>query len=135
MAKTSFLRKRRLNWRRLLILGFFLSLVIWSFYPLKFRFEQQRELAALKHQIALLRAQNERLREDIAKLKSNEYIEQLAREKLGLAKPGEETYIVIEESLGKGDTKAINSKTSGKRARAKISFWRRVKKFMVRLLD
>jgi cell division protein FtsB len=129
--------KRRLNWRRLLILGFFFTLVVWSFYPLKYRFEQQRELAALKRQVALLQAQNEKLREDIARLKSDEYIEQLAREKFGLAKPGEEAYIVVDENLNlnKKNKQTVNNKAPRKEARNKVPLWRRIKEFLVKLFD
>lgn len=55
----------------------------------------QRALSDMERQIEHYKALNESLEEQIAALKSDEYIEKAAREKLGLVKPGEVQYMVI----------------------------------------
>ncbi|MBI2218248.1 MAG: septum formation initiator family protein [Candidatus Rokubacteria bacterium] len=52
--------------------------------------EMQRELEALEHDIVRLRAETRRLNQTVEKLRHDPaYIEQLARETLGLVRPGE----------------------------------------------
>jgi len=55
----------------------------------------QRALSDMERQIEYYKALNKSLEEQIAALKSDEYIEKAAREKLGLVKPGEVQYMVI----------------------------------------
>ncbi|MGE5579668.1 MAG: FtsB family cell division protein [Bacillota bacterium] len=56
----------------------------------------QRALSDMERQIEHYKALNKSLEEQIAALKSDEYIEKAAREKLGLVKPGEVQYMVID---------------------------------------
>ena len=53
------------------------------------------ELDEVKDEVAGLETQNERLREKVALLKTDAGVEEVAREKLGLVKPGEEVYRVM----------------------------------------
>jgi cell division protein FtsB len=62
--------------------------------------EQRRRTEALAHEVDELRAENARLSEQIRALRSDERaIERLAREQLGLARPGETVFLVT----GPGD--------------------------------
>ena len=59
---------------------------------------QRKKAAILQQQLEDLRTENERLAGEIAALRSDpRAIEELAREQLGLARPGETVFIVREE--------------------------------------
>ena len=53
------------------------------------------ELDEVKDEVAGLETQNERLREKVALLKTDAGVEEVAREKLGLVKPGELAFAVV----------------------------------------
>ncbi len=55
----------------------------------------RREAARLDRQVQMLRRENAQLREEIRRLHTPEYIERLAREQLGLVKPGEIPVLLI----------------------------------------
>ncbi|MDQ7849010.1 MAG: septum formation initiator family protein [Armatimonadota bacterium] len=55
----------------------------------------RREAARLEGQIQTLRRENAQLREEIRRLHTPAYIERLAREQLGLVRPGEIPVILI----------------------------------------
>lgn len=55
----------------------------------------RREAARLEGQIRILRRENAQLREEIRRLHTPAYIERLAREQLGLVRPGEIPVILI----------------------------------------
>lgn len=56
----------------------------------------QNQLVRIRREIAAMEARNEELEKQIEYLQSDEYIEKVAREKLGLVKPGETVYIMAE---------------------------------------
>lgn len=59
---------------------------------------QTRRSEALQRDLADLRAENVRLAEEIIALRSNPYaVEKVAREELGLARPGEIVFLLREE--------------------------------------
>ena len=78
-----------------------IALVVGSFFGDRgiLRMVAQRERAAsLRREIELLRTENSRLAVEIAALKSDpRAIERLAREELGLARPGETVFSIREE--------------------------------------
>jgi cell division protein FtsL len=55
----------------------------------------RREAARLERQVQTLRRENAQLREEIRRLHTPAYIERLAREQLGLVKPGEIPVILL----------------------------------------
>jgi cell division protein FtsL len=55
-----------------------------------------REAAGLTRELERLQRQNAQLREEIRLLNTPEYIERLAREQLGLVKPGEIAVILVQ---------------------------------------
>lgn len=54
----------------------------------------QNEIERVQAEIEMIEAENERLREELAYLMSDEYIEKVAREELGLVMPGETAVIL-----------------------------------------
>jgi len=59
--------------------------------------EQRHRAQALAHELGLLQAENARLAEEIVALRSDpRAIEKLAREELGLLRPGETVFLVRE---------------------------------------
>jgi len=70
----------------LLILGF----TVFGDHGLLNLARNRRQLQALKMEASRLEKENEKLREEIWRLNNDaDYIEQLAREELGMVKPGE----------------------------------------------
>ncbi|NLM21850.1 MAG: septum formation initiator family protein [Peptococcaceae bacterium] len=61
----------------------------WSWQLIKIDQSMEQQLNYLLEQKNVLIAENEKLRKDIEKLNTPSYIEQLAREKLGLVRKGE----------------------------------------------
>ncbi|NLL52601.1 MAG: septum formation initiator family protein [Peptococcaceae bacterium] len=61
----------------------------WSWQLIKIDQSMERQLNYLVEQKNVLIAENEQLRKHIEKLNTPSYIEQLAREKLGLVRKGE----------------------------------------------
>ena len=88
-------KKRQITVRNMLLVGLLVALFLWSIYPLKQRAEQQRANRLLLAEIAESKGKNEELGEEVKRLRSDEYVEQLARRDLGLVKPGETSVWVI----------------------------------------
>ena len=64
-------------------------------YPvLRLQYQQQRELQTLQEELEGLKDRNADLRQQIDELKTPEGVERVARESLGLVKPGEHAYVV-----------------------------------------
>ncbi len=83
-------RKRRANPLVVLMMGTALMLAgSWSYQLLKTDQSIEDKKALLVAQKKELIVQNDRLRGEIEKLNTPSYIEQLAREKLGLVRKGE----------------------------------------------
>jgi len=59
-------------------------------------FQLKREAARLEEERQELQRQNAQLREEIKLLQTSEYVERLARERLGLVKPGEIALRIVE---------------------------------------
>jgi cell division protein FtsB len=83
----------------LLSLGFFMLLIIMAVFHENgilnaYRFEQEQ--VKMKEANVGLKKQNDLLRQEIKALKSDPYaIEKIAREKLNLAKPGDQVYRIV----------------------------------------
>lgn len=57
----------------------------------------QGEIRAVRQEVMVLETRNQQLRHELARLQSDEYIEQVARRELGLVRPGERVYVVVTE--------------------------------------
>lgn len=77
--------------------GVFLILC-WNFFN-NYREMQrlQQEINYMQEQIDRTKAENNMLRQELEKVDDDEYIEEIARERLGLVKPGETLLIPVEE--------------------------------------
>lgn len=86
-------RRYRIRWLRVLIL---LATAYFVFLAVDQQFELytiQRETLSLKDRIHEIEQSNKSLSEEKIKLNSPAYVEKIAREQLGLVKPGEVPYI------------------------------------------
>lgn len=104
-------RKRRFG------LGGFVGLALALMLGITFfvRQSQVRQLEkyieALEKEIQYYTQANDNLRDQINMLRSDQYIEKVAREKLGLVKPGEVQYILTDPRTAGGDTTDQNPGT------------------------
>lgn len=86
-------RRYRIRWFRVLTLlaaAYFIYLAIGQQFEL---YTIQRETASLKSRIAELEQSNQSMIQEKQQLATPAYIEKIAREQLGLVKPGEVPYI------------------------------------------
>ena len=65
--------------------------------------QMENRLNDLQQQVEKQIEENEELKEEIKRAKSPEYVEKVAREELGLVKPGEMLFIPVEEDEQKED--------------------------------
>lgn len=102
--------KRRVRFRlsrsKLPVVIFTLLLLYVSF-SLVSRFDQlyamQHDLQAMEMEIKEIREKNTGLQKQLENLQSDAYIEQVAREKLGLVKPGESRIITVPPGTAKDE--------------------------------
>jgi len=83
--------------RALVLLLFVAALLVAVFQPVRAYVAERSHLTRLEHSIADLERGNDRLEEQIARLKDPRYIEALARLCLGMVKPGEIAFVPIPE--------------------------------------
>ncbi|AOQ22590.1 Cell division protein FtsL [Moorella thermoacetica] len=89
MSKVIRLPKKRRLWPELIIILVAVYL-LYSFAHLGLALYQTNlQIQAYENQKAALLQENTRLRQEIQELNSDSYIEKVAREELGLVKPGE----------------------------------------------
>lgn len=107
---------------------------LWLLYPAyQIRVEQDKQLSEVRREYAQLRSENVRLRKRIEQIKSPEYIERYAREKLGLVKPGENAYVVLPPSRAATPTATPERSNSPTRSAETTGTWERVKTFFAGL--
>lgn len=83
-------KKRRMNPLFIILMGTALILAgSWTFQLIEMDQSMTKKKADLIQQRIQIAAENEKLRDDIEKLNTPSYIEQVAREKLGLVRKGE----------------------------------------------
>ncbi|CCO08633.1 FtsB family cell division protein [Desulforamulus hydrothermalis] len=75
--------------------------------------DMQNSMELLQNQVQELKTRNAALREEIKLIKSDSYVEQVAREQLGLVKPGE-TLVVQVQSPQPADAKTSSRSTGEK---------------------
>ncbi|ACV61177.1 Septum formation initiator [Desulfofarcimen acetoxidans DSM 771] len=56
------------------------------------------DLEVMQKEVDSLKTKNQSLREELKNVQSNAYIEQVAREKLGLVKPGEKRIVPVDKN-------------------------------------
>jgi cell division protein FtsL len=87
-------RGLRLTRRGLVLVLVAFMLSVMAVYPLRQYVTQQQRINQLQAKQEALAAEVARLEREKARLRDPEYVEQLAREELQMAKPGEETYVM-----------------------------------------
>jgi cell division protein FtsB len=76
----------------LLVLGLFGAMAI---EPTRQLMEQRDRIAGMAHELGKVERSNRRLEARIKRLRDPDFIEQRAREQVGLVRPGEVTYVVM----------------------------------------
>ena len=71
------------------------ALLLYLVVPLRTYIDQRNQLSDLKKQTALLEDQNKRLQRQVVLLHDPTYLERLARECLGMVRPGEIGFVVV----------------------------------------
>jgi len=72
------------------------GVLVWSYYPVaRVQYRETRTRVKLEAELAAVKANNAQLRKDVDRLKTPEGVEDLAREQLGLVKPGEHPVVVL----------------------------------------
>jgi cell division protein FtsB len=88
-------RRARLTLRATILLAVLSGIVFLSIAPARMYFEQRAELAELQRQAAELAARNQRLTDRAERLRDEAYLERLARQCLGMVRPGEVAFVVV----------------------------------------
>ena len=88
-------RRARLTARATILLVVLAGIMFLSVAPARMYFEQRAELAELERQAAALTARNQRLTDRAERLRDAAYLERLARQCLGMVRPGEVAFVVV----------------------------------------
>ncbi len=72
-----------------------LGIVFIGVYPTRTYFAQRSSLQSAQHQLDVLNAENAKLDQEATDLNTDAKIEQLAREKYNLVRPGEEAFAIL----------------------------------------
>lgn len=90
-------RRRKVTPRFYRMLALLIGLFVVASYAAAFwRIRQvENQIAMVRRTIEAAQMRNEQLREDLDRLASDDYVEDVAREELGLVKQGETAFIVV----------------------------------------
>ena len=88
-------RRARLTARATILLTVVAGFLFLSVAPARMYFEQRAELAELERQAAVLAEGNARLTSRAERLRDPVYLERLARQCLGMVRPGEVAFVVV----------------------------------------
>lgn len=103
---TKFKKKKKKSSRKniffSILLGISLLLIIGFLINTNLKIRQRRakllaRIEALKQEIQILEEKNKELKENVSQAGTEEYLERVAREELGLKAPGEEVVVISEE--------------------------------------
>jgi cell division protein FtsL len=95
--------RRGLRLSGLLVIGVLVAVVVTAagIFPFHQILGQQDSVSLAERQLEALQEENRRLEAEIAALQTPEEVERLARERFGLVRPGEISYVVV---APEGDT-------------------------------
>lgn len=85
----------RLNGRAVALLLIALAVVLLAIAPLRGYLDERGQLSDLKKQTTVLEQQNHALQTRIEQLSDATFLERIARECLGMVKPGETAFVVV----------------------------------------
>jgi cell division protein FtsB len=97
------------RFHRILLLSAVAVVLLMAMPPARQLYGQYRRITVEKEKLAALRDANSDLEQELERLKSPDYLERLAREQLGMVKPGETAYVVVRPNPSEGE-KAPHSK-------------------------
>jgi cell division protein FtsB len=80
--------------RRMMLVIVLIGAVFVLFFPARQLVQQRQRIGSLEERLVELHAENQRLSQDVDRLSDPGEREVLARERLGLVKPGERAYFV-----------------------------------------
>ena len=95
-AATAARRLQTFSQGRLVLAVILLVSAFVLFLPARQLLHQRSEMNRLEDRLTALSAENRRLSEQVARLQSPEELEALARQRLGLVKPGEDAYYFVD---------------------------------------
>jgi cell division protein FtsB len=87
-------RPAALGQRRMMLAVVGIGALFVLFFPMRQLVQQRSDIASLEQRLAALRTENGRLSKDVDRLSDPKELEVLARERLGLVRPGERAYFV-----------------------------------------
>lgn len=88
-------RKSRLTFHGALLILIVAVLLAMASAPVRQALEQQGRIRRQEEKLEALEKENARLEHRLERLKDPLYLERLAREELGLVRPGEVSYVVV----------------------------------------
>ncbi|HDP70207.1 MAG TPA: septum formation initiator family protein [Actinobacteria bacterium] len=114
----------------------FLLMIIafWISQPVMQRFTEKKEISVLRDKIVSLQKENSILEGEVSALYSNDYIEMIAREDLGLVKQGEESYIVVPGTEAEEKEISASDKNTEETG-PKKSIWQQMYNFVAGFFD
>lgn len=80
--------------RRMMLAVVSIGALFVLFFPMRQLVHQRSDIASLEQRLAALRTENDRLSRDVDRLSDPKELEVLARERLGLVRPGERAYFI-----------------------------------------
>jgi cell division protein FtsL len=81
---------------RIAIMSLILVAILFLFvFPTRSFLAQRHQIGAAQHDLDVLQAQNRKLEDEAARLKTPAEIEQIARTQYGMTRPGEQAYAVV----------------------------------------
>ena len=85
----------RLSGRAIALLFLACAVMLLGIAPLRGYLDERGQLADLRHQATQLESENAKLQTRIDQLSDPTYLERLARECLGMVKPGETAFVIV----------------------------------------
>ena len=85
----------RFNARAVALLLIALAVMLLAIAPLRGYLDEQGQLKDLRNQATVLERQNQTLQDRIDRLSDATFLERIARECLGMVKPGETAFVII----------------------------------------
>ncbi|MBU3942762.1 cell division protein FtsL [Patescibacteria group bacterium] len=97
----------------ILIIVFFVGFFVYTNWKInKRRAELNTQIIELTEEVRLAEERNKALKEKKEKTESEAYVEEVAREQLGLNKPGEETFVIQKEPAPVESDSGVTKKQS-----------------------
>jgi cell division protein FtsB len=92
-SRAADLPRARLTVRAVVLAALLLVLGVAAFVPIRQFLAQRDEIARLEHMVGELETSNDRLRAEIERLHDPDELERIARECLGMVRPGEIVFV------------------------------------------